>query len=72
MSTKGSWHRPESKQGAFAEGWERIFGAKWPEKIIVNGIEMSRDDFKSVANKCGITDEKQMVEMLKEFNEWKQ
>lgn len=32
MGTKGTWHRPESKPGAYAEGWEAIFGKKKPSK----------------------------------------
>lgn len=28
---KGSRQRAESKYGAYAAGWERIFGGKWKE-----------------------------------------
>ena len=27
-TTKGVWHRPEAEPGAYANGYERIFGAR--------------------------------------------
>ena len=27
-TTKGTWQRPEAEPGAYAEGWERIYGVR--------------------------------------------